>query len=104
MRIGCRTIGDMTTPTRPVLSFYGRSTCAPCTEARRTLQWILEERAARGDLVPAVRDIDVSSDVDLERRFGALVPVVVIGDTELPLAMSARQLRTFLDATLPKLA
>ena len=94
----------MTTPLRPVLLFYGRATCAPCTEARHSLQWILEDRAAHGDLVPVVRDLDVATDPDLERRYGGLVPVVVIGDAELPLVTSVRQLRAFLDATLPRIA
>ena len=84
--------------------FYGRSTCTPCTEARRNLQWILEERATRGELVPVVRDLDVATAPDLERRYGALVPVVAIGDAELPLVTSIRQLRAFLDASLPQLA
>ena len=94
----------MTTLIRPVLLFYGRAACPPCTEARDSLQWILEDRATRGELVPVVRDLDVAMDPDLERRYGALVPVVVIGDAELPLVTSVRQLRAFLDATLPLLA
>ncbi len=94
----------MTTPTRPVLLFYGRATCAPCTEARRSLQWILEDRAIHGQSVPVVRDLDVSTDPELEQRYGAFVPVVAIGDAELPLVTSVRQLRAFLDATLPQTA
>ena len=103
-RDACRTIGLMTTPTRPVLMFYGRASCTPCTEARHSLQWILEDRAAHGELTPVVRDLDVSSDPELEQRYGALVPVVAIGAAELPLVTSVRQLRAFLDATLPRLA
>jgi hypothetical protein len=94
----------MLTTTRPVLTFYGRTHCEPCSEARSTLQWVLEERASLGQVVPRVVDIDVSSDADLEARYGGLVPVVAVADSELPLVMSARQLRTFLDATLPRLA
>jgi len=89
---------------RPVLTFYGRATCSPCTEARKTLQWILEDRAVRGEVVPVVRDVEVSSDPDLEQRYGAFVPVVSIGDAELLLVTSARQLRAFLEATLPGIA
>jgi|GEM_PF-3415083 len=94
----------MTTSHRPELLFYGRATCEPCAEARRNLQWILEERATRGDVVPRVRDLDVTGNADLEARYGPFVPVIVIGDTELPLVTSGRQLRAFLDATLPRLA
>lgn len=94
----------MTTTTRPVLRFYGRASCEPCAEARTTLQWVLEERAVRGELVPSVVDIDVAADADLEARYGGLVPVVVVANAELPLVTSGRQLRAFLDATLPRLA
>ncbi len=68
------------------------------------LQWALEERAARGALVPSVREIDVDSDPDLRERYGALVPVVVIGASELPLVTSGRQLRAFLAAAMPRVA
>lgn len=65
------------------------------------LAWILEERAARGEVVPLVTEQDVATDPDLERRYGALVPVIRIDDAELPLITSGRQLRAFLTATLP---
>jgi hypothetical protein len=94
----------MTTTIRPVLQFFGREHCEPCAEARRSLQWILEDRASRGELVPVVRDLDVSGVPELEARYGALVPVVVIGEAELALVTSSRQLRAFLDATLPGIA
>jgi hypothetical protein len=96
----------MTTPAseRPVLLFYGREHCAPCTEARHSLQWILEERALRGDVVPVVRDVEVTGDPELETRYGPLVPVVAIEGRELALVTSGRQLRAFLDASLPQTA
>ena len=94
----------MQTTARPVLTFYGRQHCEPCTEARTTLQWVLEERASRGEVVPSVVDVDVSTDADLEARYGGLVPVVAVASAELPLVTSGRQLRAFLDATLPRLA
>jgi len=89
---------------RPELVFYSRATCDPCAEARQMLQWALEERAAQGALVPRVREVDVDTDPDLRTRYGALVPVVVLGTSELPLVTSVRQLRAFLDASLPRLA
>jgi hypothetical protein len=94
----------MTTTIRPVLRFYGREHCEPCAEARTALQWVLEERASRGELVPSVVDVDVSTDAGLESRYGGLVPVVTVAEAELPLVTSGRQLRAFLDATLPRLA
>ncbi|MET0772573.1 MAG: glutaredoxin family protein [Candidatus Limnocylindrales bacterium] len=91
-------------PDPPELVLYSRATCEPCTEARLSLQWALEERAARGELVPIVREVDVDGDPDLRERYGALVPVVVIGASELALVSSGRQLRAFLAAALPRLA
>ena len=99
----CRTIGRMTNPPRPCCCSTGARVPAVHRGATAS-QWILEERATRGEVVPVVRDIDVSADPDLEARYGALVPVVAMGDAELPLVTSARQLRAFLDATLPRLA
>jgi glutaredoxin len=89
---------------RPTLVFYSRASCEPCIEARQTLQWELEARAARGDIVPLVREVDVDADPAARARYGALVPVVVVGDAELPLMTSGRQLRAFLAASLPRLA
>ncbi|MBX3029264.1 MAG: glutaredoxin family protein [Chloroflexi bacterium] len=88
-------------PTRPVLTFFRRAGCTPCDEARELLAWALEERAARGEVVPRIDERDVATDPDLERRYGALVPVIRIADAELPLVTSGRQLRAFLTATLP---
>jgi hypothetical protein len=40
----------------------------------------------------------------LEARYGGLVPVLALGGQELPLVMSGRQARAFLDRTLPRIA
>ena len=90
-------------PDRPELVFYSRAACEPCAEARQTLQWALEERAAQGELLPTVREVDVDGDPGLQERYGALVPVIAIGGAELPLVTSGRQLRAFLAAALPRL-
>jgi hypothetical protein len=71
-------------------------------ELRAMLQEALEERAARGEPVPLVRHVDVDADAALRERYGPLVPVVAVGDMELPLVTSGRQLRAFLAATLPR--
>jgi hypothetical protein len=84
--------------------FYARADCEPCTEARLTLQWALEERATRGGIVPTVREVDVESDPALRERYGALVPVMAIGESVLPLVTSGRQLRAFLADALPRSA
>jgi glutaredoxin len=89
---------------RPVLTLYSRAACEPCAEARQALQFALEERAVRGGIVPEVREVDVDSDPELRERYGALVPVVAVSGSELPLVMSGRQLRAFLAAVLPAVA
>lgn len=68
------------------------------------LQDALEDRAAQGEPVPLVREVDVDADAALRDRYGALVPVLAVGDTELPLVMSGRQVRAFLGATMPRTA
>ena len=47
-----------------------------------------------------VREVDIASDADLERRNLDRIPVLVVGDQELPLATSVRAMRTFLERTL----
>jgi glutaredoxin len=89
---------------RPVLVLYSRAACEPCAETREALQWALEDRAAAGEVVPVVREVDVDSDAGLRERYGALVPVVVVGGSELPLVTSGRQLRAFLATALPRMA
>jgi glutaredoxin len=91
-------------PPRPVLVLYSRAACEPCAEAREALQWALEDRAAQGEIVPIVREVDVDTDAQLRERYGALVPVVAVGETELPLVTSGRQLRAFLSVTMPRTA
>ena len=51
-----------------------------------------------------MREVDVDSDPDLAQRYGALVPVVALDGSELPLVTSGRQLRAFLAAVLPAVA
>ncbi len=65
------------------------------------LAWVLEERGARGEVVPLVHEVDIAHDPGLAGRYGALVPVVLIAGAELPLVTSGRQLRAFLAATVP---
>jgi hypothetical protein len=48
--------------------------------------------------------VDVDADPGLQARYGALVPVVAVGEQELPLVTSGRQLRAFLATTLPRIA
>ena len=77
-----------------------RKGCDLCAEARDGLQRLLEERAAAGRLPALVREIDIATDPELERRHLERIPVLVVGGEELPLATSARAMRAFLERTL----
>lgn len=94
------------TPSSPVttLEFYRRDGCELCDEARQSLQAVLEERARRGEPVPRVREINLSVQPDLEAEYGTRIPVVAAGTHELSLATSERQMATFLDRVLGRLA
>ena len=47
-----------------------------------------------------VREVDIATDESLERRNLDRIPVLIVGDEELPLATSVRAMRTFLERTL----
>ena len=80
----------------PEISLYTRPGCGLCEEARATLHGILEDRAARGDAIATVTEIDITTDSDLEARFFDVIPVVEIGDRRLDLAISPAKLRRFI--------
>ena len=91
-------------PSQPTLDFYRRDGCEPCDEVRLTLQAVMEDRARRGQPNPRVRYLDVSSDSDLEARFGARIPVLAIGEDELALTIGARAIAQLLDRNLGRAA
>ena len=82
------------------LLLYRRADCTLCDDARVLVQAALEQRVLRGESAVSVREVDVASDAELERRFGASVPVLSIDGMELGLAVSGRQIQTFLDRAL----
>lgn len=84
----------------PTLRFYTRAGCHLCDEARLLLQGILEERAAAGRPVPAVRAVDIDLDEQARARYREAIPVLVLGGSELRLATDARRIRAFLDEAL----
>ncbi len=86
----------------PQLTVYRRARCELCDEIAQEIQAALSDRARRGESVPAVTEVDVEGDRDLESRYGGLVPVLEIGGQELALVTSGRQLRAFLDRALPR--
>ena len=66
-------------PLRPLLTVYGRPGCHLCEEAERCCRSSLEERVRRGEPMPRVRHVSIDGEADLETRYGALIPVFVVG-------------------------
>lgn len=93
----------MTSDSQPTLHLYRRTDCELCDETRLLLQAALEDRAARGERVPIVREVDIDTDPSLDERFGSRIPVLALGGQELELATGGRQVRAFLDRTLGRL-
>ena len=91
-----QTVSD--TPT--VITLYGRQGCHLCEDARAMLDALLAQRRAQGLPSPAVVEHDIDADDDLQRRYMVTVPVIAIGDRELPLATSAAKIRRLLAETL----
>jgi hypothetical protein len=85
---------------RPTIEFLTRPGCHLCDVARDGLQAVLEERGAAGRLPAVVREVDIDADEVLHRRYLETIPVLVVGGEELPLAMSARAIRAFLERAL----
>jgi hypothetical protein len=84
----------------PELVLYTRDGCHLCDETRATVQGLLEDRAARGRQTAALRERDIATDPDWERRYFATIPVVELGGHRLELATSPVKLRRFLDEAL----
>ena len=72
----------------PVIVVYSRPGCHLCEECVATLDAILAERPD-GGTPPVVRVVDIETSDDLQRRYLESIPVLRIGQAELPLAVSA---------------
>lgn len=59
------------------LTLYGRPGCHLCEEMRSGLLALQTELGYR------LAEVDVDGDPDLARRYGGLVPVLALGDTEI---------------------
>jgi glutaredoxin len=79
---------------------YTKPGCHLCAETRLTLDALLVERRLAGLEAPAVEERDISLEPAWERAYFGEVPVVAVGDRELPLATSPSRLRRFLDEAL----
>ncbi len=80
----------------PELVLYARDGCHLCEDARAVVQGLLEDRAARGQRSAALRERDITTDPDLERRFFATIPVLELSGHRLELATSPARIRAFL--------
>ncbi len=87
-------------PERATITFLTRHGCGLCVTARADLQALLEERARAGRTPALVRELDIATDPALEHRHLDRIPVLSVGDQELPLATSVKAMRTFLERTL----
>lgn len=84
----------------PRLTLYSRDGCGLCDEARAVLIALLGARTSGGLPAPALEEIDIASDPDLERAYFTTIPVVELGDRRIELATSAARIRALLDETL----
>jgi glutaredoxin len=84
----------------PDLILYSRAGCHLCDEARDLLNALLDERARTDLPTPALTEIDIESDPDLERRLFTTIPVVTLGGRRVELATSAAKLRRLLSDVL----
>ena len=100
--------GEMTSAPLHQILFYTRPGCHLCEDARAALQSILEDRAALGQSIAAVREVDITLDPAIERRTFDVIPVVELGGRRLELAISPAKLRRFiadaLDASTSRIA
>jgi glutaredoxin-like protein DUF836 len=87
---------EMTATSLPQILLYMRPGCHLCDEARATLESLLEDRAARGQSIATLREVDITADPDVERRNFDVIPVVELGGRRLELAVSHGKLRRFL--------
>lgn len=64
------------------------------------LQAVLEERVRAGRPPLRVEERAIGEDPAWERRYLETIPVLALGDEELPLATSGRAIRAFLERVL----
>ncbi|MFV2064113.1 MAG: glutaredoxin family protein [Chloroflexota bacterium] len=88
----------------PTLIVYYRPGCHLCDDAEILLRDELAQRAREGLVTASVARVDITIDPDLETRYGTRVPVFAVGADETDLVTTGRQIRDFLERTLPTLA
>lgn len=89
----------MTSSLSPI-TLYGRHGCHLCEDARATLDALLAQRAASGLPAPAVVELDIDADDELQRRYMVTIPVIAVNGHELALATSPAKIRRLLAEAL----
>ncbi len=87
---------------RPTLTVYRGPGCHLCDDAELLLRDELALRARAGLPTVSVVRVDISTDPALEARYRRRIPVFAVGDQEIELVTTQRQVREFLDRTLPR--
>jgi hypothetical protein len=91
----------MTDSTRPILTIYRRPDCRLCDDAEILVRDELAIRARAGHPPVSVSRVDISGEEALEGRYGRRIPVLAIGEEEVALVTSQRQVRELLERALP---
>jgi len=84
----------------PTIFLYGKPGCGLCDEARAIVDAIVAERVAAGRIAPAIVERDVTTNGTWLEEFAFEIPVVEIGDRQLPLATSATAIRRLIAEAL----
>jgi hypothetical protein len=87
----------MPDPSPITLTVYRRPGCHLCDDATLLLHEELERRSRAGLARFTIEEVDISTDRELERRYGQRIPVYAIGTEETDLVTTSRQVREFLD-------
>ena len=86
---------------RPTLIVYRRPGCHLCDDAEILLRDELAQRARAGLSLANVERVDISTDPELEARYRRRIPVFAVGEEATELVTNSRQVREFLERTLP---
>ena len=86
---------DVITPL-PDLVLYARPGCGLCDEARAIIGAVLADRDANGLPAPALREVDITTDPALERRWFDRIPVVELGERRVELVTGVAKVRRLL--------
>lgn len=87
---------------RPTLIVYRGPGCHLCDDAELLLRDELALRAHAGLSTASVIHVDISTDPALEARYRRRIPIFAVGDEEIELVTTQRQVREFLDRALPR--